>query len=98
MVLVVVVVVVVFIDIMSVDDNAAVDATAKQFAHRRRSACYGVGVSGRNRAGRPGPYLRNEDQVAPGVSRDRMRAGRLRNGLDEDARAVYHAEHGTAAK
>src|SRR5262252_10075097 len=86
--------IVVIVFVMPIDDDAAVGAAAKQFADRCRSAIYGVGVSGGNRrAGRPGPYLWDEDQVAPGVGTDRMRAGRLRNALDEDAGSIDHAEH-----
>jgi len=93
------VVVVVFVHTMSVDGDTAVHAAAKQLADRRRSARYGVGVSGRNRgAGRPGPYIRNEDQVALGVGCDRVRAGRLWNGLDEDTGSVNNPEHGTGAE
>ena len=40
-----------------------------------------------------GADLRDEDEVALGVGRHRVRAGRLRDGLDQNTGPVDHAEH-----
>src|SRR3979409_2765858 len=83
---VVVVTFVVLVDIVLIDRNASVAAAADAGADRRGVSA----IAGHD----TGPGLRNEDQVPLGVRRDRMRARRLRDRLDQDACWVDHAEHG----
>ena len=76
----------ILVDIVDVDTDAPVVAAANPRAHVR---CVTADTDHRNRR-----RLRNEDEVALGVGRHRVRAGRLRDGLDQDAGSVDHAEHG----
>src|SRR5215470_20041349 len=87
MVIVVVLVIVVFVlvDLVTIDADASALAAADPCADRGGVT---AGPDDSNRSN-----LRNEDQVALGIGRHRMRSGRLRNGLDQDARPVDHAEH-----
>ena len=80
------VIVLVLVDIMDVDTDTPVGAAANPLAHVR-SVTARTDHCNRRR-------LRNEDEVALGVRRHRVRAGRLRDGLDQDAGPVDHAEHG----
>src|SRR5438876_5629495 len=80
-----VVVVPVPVDIVGVDSDTPVGAAANSLAHGRGIA-----------AGTDYPYrrrLRDEDEVALGIGRHRVRAGRLRNGFDQDAGCVDYTEH-----
>jgi len=94
-------VLVVVIDIMPVNDNTAVAAAAKPLANRRAARAGGgvdVGANvgrGQGTGDRPGEILWNEDQVPLGVGRHRMRAGRLRDGFDQDTRDVDDTQHRT---
>src|SRR2546422_8404375 len=74
------------IDMMHVNGDAAVGAAADSLAHGRGIAA-GADYPDRRR-------LRDEDEVALGIGRHRVRAGRLRDGLDQDAGPVDYAEHG----
>src|SRR5882724_8635286 len=85
-VVVAVVVVPVPVDLMGVHGDAAVVAAADPRTHRRRIAT-GTDHGDRRR-------LRHEDEVAVGIRRHRVRAGRLRDGFDQDAGRVDHPEHG----
>src|SRR5439155_25825231 len=82
----VIVVVAVTVDMMHINGDAAVGAAADSLAHSRGIAA-GTDDPDRRR-------LRDEDEVAPGIRRHRVRAGRLRDGFDQDAGRVDHAEHG----
>src|SRR5882672_3365908 len=80
---------------VDVDTDAAVVAAAYPRTHAPESIfggpcriAAGADYSDRRR-------LRDEDQVALRVGRHRVRAGRLRDGLDQDAGRVDHAEHGS---
>src|SRR4029077_2636840 len=81
-----VVMVPVLVDIMDVDTDTPVGAAANARAHVR-SVTAGTDRCNRRR-------LRNEDEVALGIRRHRVRPGGLRNGFDQDAGAVDDAEHG----
>src|ERR1700704_2769041 len=82
---VMIVTVVVSVDIVRVDRHTTVGAAADAEADGR-----GV-MTGGSALG----ILRNEDQIALGIRRDRMRAGRLRDGLDQEVGfSIDHAEHG----
>src|SRR6202022_980624 len=68
-----------------VNDDTTVSATAKLCAYCRVVA---------TRANyRDGGHLRNGDQVSRRASRPRVRAGTLRDGLDQNAVATHHAKH-----
>src|SRR3981189_2386847 len=82
----VVVTFVVLVDIVLIDRNASVAAAADAGADRRGVSA----IAGHD----TGPGLRNEDQIPLGIRRDRMRSRRLRDGFDQDAGPVDHAEHG----
>src|SRR6266704_5052442 len=74
---------------MHVDSDASVGAAANPRAH----GCSVASVTDDCLRRR----LRDEDEVALGVGRHRVRAGRLRDGLDQDIGfRVDHAEYGTA--
>src|SRR5262245_35168776 len=75
----------VLVDIMDVDTDTPVGATANP-----RSYVRSVTADNRYSGGR----FRNEDEVALRVSRHRVRAGRLRDCLDQYTGAVDDAEHG----
>src|SRR5215831_15789632 len=75
----------VLFDFMDEDTDTPVGAAANPRAHVRS-------VTGENRYS--GGRLRNEDEVALRVSRHRVRPGGLRNGFNQNAGAVYDAEHG----
>src|SRR5437667_2984075 len=81
----VIIVVAVTVDMMHINGDAAVGAAADSLAHGRGIAA-GADYPDRRR-------LRDEDEVALGIGRHRVRAGRLRDGLDQDAGPVDHAEH-----
>src|SRR5437762_12988751 len=68
------------------DADTAVGAAANPLAHSRGIAAGADYPDGRR--------LRDEDEVALGIGRYRVRAGRLRDGLDQDAGRVDHTEHG----
>src|SRR5882762_3918192 len=85
-ILVVVMTLVVLVDLVPIDRNASVAAAADAGADRR-----GVSATAGHDTG---PVLRNEDQIPLGIRRDRMRSRRLRDGFDQDAGPVDHAEHG----
>ena len=67
----------VLVDIMDVDTDTPVVAAANPRAHVRRVTADTDHCDRRR--------LRNEDEVALGVRRHRVRAGRLRDGLDQHA-------------
>jgi len=69
----------------SVNDDTTVTATAKIVAY-----CRGVATRTNYRGG---GHLRNPDQVSRRVSGHRVRVGTLRDGLDQNAVASYHAKH-----
>src|SRR5262249_57816140 len=78
---------IVVIALMTVHSEGSAVAVADAGAHGRRVA---AGADHSHRG-----HLRNEDQVAREVGRDRMRARRLRDGLDQDVLVrVDHAEDG----
>src|SRR6266567_4022904 len=88
-IVVVVVVISFFAAAMLIDSDAPVGAAANQLPHRcTAGAGCKILVSERDRSGRRGIRLRNEDQVALGVRRHRMRTGRLGDGLDQDACSI----------
>src|SRR5882672_489725 len=72
-------------DMVDVDTDTAVGAAANLLAHGRRIAA-GADYPDRRR-------LRDEDEIALGVGRRRVRAGRLRDGFDQDAGRIDHTEH-----
>src|SRR5882672_9944385 len=84
-IIVVIVMLVVLVHIVLVDRDASAGAAADAGTNRRGVST----IAGHD----TGPGLRNEDQVPLRVRRDRMRARRLRDGLDQDAGAVDHAEN-----
>jgi hypothetical protein len=69
----------------SVNDDTTVSATAKLLAH-----CRGVATRANYRGG---GHLRNVNEVSRRISRHRVRVGTLRDGLDQNAVATYHAKH-----
>ena len=78
---------------MSVDSDAAVGAAANQLTHSR-AAVYSTGevlIAEWNSVGRGSIRLWNENKIAPGVSRDRMRPGRLWDGLNKNAGWIDNA-------
>ena len=81
-----VVMVPILVDIMDVDTDTPVVAAANPRAHVR-GVTADTDHCDRRR-------LRNEDEVALGVRRHRVRAGRLGDGFDQDAGPVDDAEHG----
>src|SRR5258708_35309875 len=74
------------VDIVDKDADTSVGAAANSRADRRGVAP-GADYGERR-------HLRNEDEVALGIRRHRVRAGRLRDGLNKDARPVDHTEPG----
>src|SRR5260370_33955241 len=79
----------VLLDLMGVDGNATAVATANSRAHRRGVAARADYCNRRD--------LRDEDEIVLGVSRDRVRAGTLWDGLDQEIGfRVDHAEHSAA--
>src|SRR6202021_854061 len=73
--------------LVSIDSNASVAGAADTGTHGRR-----VAADADHRDGR---HLADEDSIAPGVGRHRMRAHRLRDLLDQEVRVgVDDAEHG----
>src|SRR5262245_57334048 len=92
------------IDIMLIDGDTPVDAPANQLAHGRTAGpgrgvdvSAGVAFIGWNGDG-SGEGLRNENAIALCVGGHRMRARRLRDGLDQDTGGVDHPKHGSAAE
>src|SRR5438093_13248185 len=73
---------------MDVDSDTPVVAAANSRAHVR-----GIPADTDQRV-RVRPHLRDEDEVALGVSRHRVRVLRLRYFLDQDAVRTDHAERG----
>src|SRR2546426_12813926 len=73
---------------MDVDSDTPVVAAANARAHVR-----GIPADTDQRV-RVRPHLRDEDEVALGVSRHRVRVLRLRYFLDQDAVRTDHAERG----
>src|ERR1700755_1068725 len=87
MIMIMIIVVVAALDVVMVDRDTSVRGAADALAHGGGIA---ADTDDRNRSN-----LGNEDQVALGVGRDRMRAGRLRDLLDQRVcLGVDHAEHG----
>ena len=80
-----VVVVPIVVDMVDIHADTSVGAAANLLAHGRRIAAGADYPDGRR--------LRDEDEVALGVGRHRVRTGRLRDGLDQDAGRVDHTEH-----
>src|ERR1700751_215959 len=91
-------VVFVILDIVLVDDDAAIGATAGELADgcAAGTGCR-VRVTRRDRTRRRCPDGRNEDEVALRIRRHRMGARGGRDRLDEDAGSIDHAEDGTCA-
>jgi hypothetical protein len=89
----------VVLDGMLVDGDTPVRAAADQLAY---GGAAGAGrevlVAKRNRGGRRGIGFRHEDQVALGVGGHRMRAGRCRDGFDQNAGPIHHTEHRASAE
>src|SRR6266705_5075434 len=79
-----------------VDEYTDTSSAGRIVRGAANSSAYGRGVAVAAGAGgecRSRRILRYEDEVALGIGRHRVRAGRLRDGLDQDAGPVDHAEH-----
>jgi len=83
-----VVLAVLLVDIVDVDGDTPIAASADSRTHNR---CIASSPDHGQRR-----HLRDEDGVVFAVGRHRMRPGRLRDGLDQDARSVDDAQHGAA--